>query len=118
LRTRAVADRATAGSRGMARVVRGYVAVAVSVDRGRRRLLEKAMPDKNAIHTVPSDSGWINTREGSSKRLGDAHRTQAEAVRAGRERARAANVEHLIHGRDGKIRSRNSYGNDPAPPAG
>ena len=39
--------------------------------------------------------------------------TQAEAIQAGTERARADKVELLIHGRDGQIRERNSFGNDP-----
>ncbi|MBY0544383.1 MAG: DUF2188 domain-containing protein, partial [Gammaproteobacteria bacterium] len=29
-----------------------------------------------------------------------------------------AKVEHFIHGKDGKIQERNSYGNDPFPPRG
>jgi hypothetical protein len=32
--------------------------------------------------------------------------------------ARNSRVEHLIHGTDGQIRERNSYGNDPNPPKG
>ena len=76
------------------------------------------MQTNSAIHTVPSDTGWTNTREGSDRPLGGTYRTQDEAIRAGRVRAKADQVEHLIHGRDGKIRERNSYGNDPNPPQG
>jgi hypothetical protein len=39
--------------------------------------------------------------------------TQEEAIKAGRERAQRDKVELLIHGRDGQIRERNSFGNDP-----
>lgn len=39
--------------------------------------------------------------------------TQDEAVQAGTGRAKADKVELLIHGRDGQIRERNSFGHDP-----
>jgi hypothetical protein len=44
--------------------------------------------------------------------------TKAEAQDDGRRLAQADEVEHLIHNKDGAIGSRNSYGNDPYPPAG
>jgi len=65
-----------------------------------------------AIHTLPAESGWVNRREGSTRAL-SRHETKAEAVRAGRERARRDKVEHIIHMRDGTIGERNSYGSDP-----
>ena len=70
------------------------------------------------IHTVPDAGGWVNTREGSPRRLGAVHRTQAEAIEAGRKAARAERAEHVIHGRNGQIRKRSSYGHDPHPPKG
>lgn len=39
--------------------------------------------------------------------------TQEEAIAAGTERAKRGKVELLIHGRDGQIRERNSFGHDP-----
>jgi hypothetical protein len=44
------------------------------------------------------------------------HDTQAEAIQAGRQMARQGQGELLIHGQDGRIRARDSYGNDPCPP--
>jgi hypothetical protein len=47
------------------------------------------------------------------------HRTQQEAIDAGREIARNQGGELLIHGRDGQIRDRDSSGGrDPYPPRG
>ena len=46
------------------------------------------------------------------------HRTQRTAIDVGRTIARETAVEHLIHGENGQIRERNSYGNDPYPPRG
>jgi hypothetical protein len=72
---------------------------------------------KPPVHTVPSDDGWKNVHEGSSRAL-DKHSTKAEAQAAGRERAKSEKTEHIIHNKDGQIGSRNSYGNDPSPPKG
>ena len=43
---------------------------------------------------------------------------KAAAQAAGRKTAINQNAEHIIHNKDGKIGSRNSYGNDPHPPKG
>jgi hypothetical protein len=72
---------------------------------------------KKPIHTVPHGDGWANRREGS-ERVSSTHKTQADAARDGREQARRDNTEHFIHGENGQIRERNSYGNDPYPPKG
>lgn len=72
---------------------------------------------KKPIHTVPHGDGWANRREGS-ERVSSTHKTQADAARDGREHARRDNTEHFIHGENGQIRERNSYGNDPYPPKG
>jgi hypothetical protein len=71
---------------------------------------------KRNVHVVPSDGGWDVKVEGGS----GARRfpTQTEAIRAGRELARGNRSENIIHGRDGRIRQRDSYGRDPFPPRG
>lgn len=78
---------------------------------------ETAMANKKNIHTVPTDDGWANRREGA-KRASSTHATKAEAQAAGRTAAKKDGVEHLIHKRDGTIGNRNSYGNDPTPSKG
>ena len=40
------------------------------------------------------------------------HRTQMAAVNAGRRHARRARVDLAMHARDGRIRSKDSYGNE------
>lgn len=75
------------------------------------------MAERKNIHTVPTDDGWANRREGAV-RASSTHSTKAQAQAAGREAARRDRVEHLIHNKDGTIGSRNSYGNDPHPPRG
>ena len=67
------------------------------------------------IHVVPRNDGWIIRKEGAS-RATSVHETQRDAVEAGREIARNQSSELVIHGRDGRIRDRDSYGPDPLPP--
>lgn len=74
------------------------------------------MSGKNQ-HVVPHEDGWAVRGEGNS-RVTSVHDTQAEAIERGREIAQNQESELLIHGRNGRIRERDSYGNDPFPPAG
>jgi hypothetical protein len=70
----------------------------------------------NNVHIVPSDGGWDVKVEGR----GGAQRfpTQREAIQAGRRLAQGNRSENIVHGRDGRIRQRDSYGRDPFPPRG
>jgi hypothetical protein len=68
-------------------------------------------------HIVPTGNGWGVRGEGNS-RLTVVKPTQREAIEAGREIARNQGSELITHGRDGRIRERDSYGNDPYPPKG
>jgi uncharacterized protein YdaT len=52
------------------------------------------------------------------KRPSSVHDTQREAIDRGREIARNQGTELFIHGRDGRIRERDSHGPDPFPPMG
>ncbi len=74
------------------------------------------MSGKNQ-HVVPHDSGWAVKGAGNSKAT-SVHSTQADAIQQAREIAQNQESEMLIHGQNGKIRGRNSYGNDPYPPKG
>lgn len=68
-------------------------------------------------HVVPSDSGWA-IRSAGSKKATKVFPTQKEAIKAGQTIARRQGSELLIHGRDGRIREKNTYGKDPYPPKG
>ncbi len=72
---------------------------------------------KRNQHVVPHDDGWA-VRGADSQRATSIHRTQQDAIDAGREIARNQGSELFIHGRDGRIRDRDSHGNDPFPPTG
>jgi len=66
-------------------------------------------------HVVPTDGDWGVRGEGNS-RLTSLHDTQAEAIDAAREIAINQQSEVVIHRPDGRIRDKDSYGNDPFPP--
>src|SRR5690349_17665625 len=68
------------------------------------------------IHVVPRTEGWVVRKEGSSHAT-SVHSTQRDAVDAARKIARDKSGELVIHGKDGRIRDRDSYGNDPFPPS-
>lgn len=68
-------------------------------------------------HVVPTTDGWAVRRAGSPKAT-KVFGTQREAIERGREIARNQRSELLIHGRDGRIREKNTYGRDRNPPKG
>lgn len=70
------------------------------------------MPKQGDVHVVPSDRGWRVEIEGTGGAR-STHQTQAEAAQTGRRIARQNKAELLIHGRDGKVRDRSTYGHDP-----
>ena len=68
-------------------------------------------------HVVPRGNQWA-IRKGGAERVTRRFNTQAEAITAAREIARKQKTELYVHGRDGRIRERSSYGNDRFPPPG
>jgi uncharacterized protein YdaT len=72
---------------------------------------------KKDQHVVPHDRGWAVKGEGNS-RASSVHDTQAQAIEAARQTAINQKTEVLIHGRNGQIRARDSFGSDPFPPKG
>ncbi|MGO4326715.1 DUF2188 domain-containing protein [Cupriavidus sp. 2TAF22] len=68
-------------------------------------------PQRN-VHVIPHADGWDVVHEGAKGER--AHfLSQEEAVDAATEIAKRDKVELLVHGQDGQIRMRNSYGHDP-----
>ncbi|MGL4652844.1 DUF2188 domain-containing protein [Cetobacterium sp.] len=63
-------------------------------------------------HVIPRNDAWAIKGAGNSK-VTKVFSTQKEAMSYGRAIAINQNSELIIHGKDGKIREKNSYGNDP-----
>lgn len=70
------------------------------------------MTSKKSIFVIKSEDHWATKTSGST-RAGKVFATQAEAIVAGRKQAKKLKAEFVITGRDGKIRSKASYGSDP-----
>jgi uncharacterized protein YdaT len=66
-------------------------------------------------HVVKRENGWAIVGEGNSRDT-SVHPTQKEAIDRAREIATNYRSEVVIHGEDGRIRDKDSYGNDPFPP--
>ena len=74
------------------------------------------MAGKN-IHVVRNGDKWQAKQENAQRSSGN-FRTQREAFERAREIAINNGQEVAIHGVNGRIRAKHSYGNDPCPPKG
>ncbi len=72
---------------------------------------------KKNVHVVPQGDNWAVKREGCI-RPSKVTDTQSEAINRAREIAKNNQSEMVVHGRNGKIRQKDSFGNDPFPPKG
>ena len=73
--------------------------------------------NKNQHITPHPDGGW-QVKGAGNFRATVRTDTQYDAIAIGREIARNQHSELVIHGTDGRIRAKDSYGNDPFPPKG
>lgn len=69
-------------------------------------------------HITPHPKGGWQVKSAGAKRATVRTATQRDATVKGREIARNNGTELFIHGKNGRIRERDSYGNDPHPPKG
>ena len=72
---------------------------------------------KNQHVTHRSDGNWQVKGSGNSKATVITS-TQKEAIKIATDIARNQKSELVVHGLNGRIREKNSYGNDPYPPKG
>lgn len=75
------------------------------------------MVSKNQ-HVTPRPDGNWQVKAEKALRATAVTKTQGEAIRIARDMARNQKSEIFIHRPDGRIRARDSYGNDPYPPRG
>ena len=71
----------------------------------------------NNIHVTKHPDGW-QTKEAGSKSPIATFSKQSDAIQFGTSIAKVASSELFVHGRNGQIRERNSFGTDPFPPKG
>nr|WP_315591907.1 DUF2188 domain-containing protein [uncultured Cupriavidus sp.] len=65
----------------------------------------------NNIHVVAAADQWAVVADGGHGR--EVFRSLEEAITSGTAKARQRQVELLIHGRDGHVRARSDYRDDP-----
>ena len=70
-----------------------------------------ARPHDVHVTSNPDRHGWKVAHGG---RVLSQHRTQRSAVAVGRRLSRLLRVDLVTHGRDGRVRSKDSYGNESA----
>lgn len=73
--------------------------------------------NKRNQHVVPHGRAWAVKGAGNQKAT-SVHSTQSEAIKGARGIARNQRSEMLVHGKNGQIRERSTYGEDPFPPKG
>ena len=66
-------------------------------------------------HVVPNNGQWQVKGAGNS-RATKTFETQKQAEKFARNIAKKQKSELITHGRNGRIRSKDSFGNDPHPP--
>ena len=77
--------------------------------------LAKGKPKAKPVHVTPVGPDWQVKVEGN-QRATKITKTKEKAVKVGRKLAQERETEFVSHGKDGKIQSKESYGNDPCPP--
>lgn len=68
-------------------------------------------------HVVPKSGSWAVKGAGNTK-VTKITTTQKAAISVAKKIATNQKAEVIIHSTSGKIRQKNSYGNDPCPPKG
>lgn len=68
-------------------------------------------------HVLPHPDGW-QVKGGGNRRATAVTSTQAKAIAIAKNIAKNNSSELVVHGKNGQIRQKNSYGNDPYPPKG
>ena len=73
---------------------------------------------KKTHHIVPNPNGGWDVKKGGAEKASNHFDKKTDAVDKGREISLHQGSEFYIHGKDGKIQSKDSHGNDPNPPRG
>ncbi|WP_223702159.1 DUF2188 domain-containing protein [Sutcliffiella deserti] len=69
-------------------------------------------------HVTPHPNGGWQVRGSGNSKATSRHDTQKDAIDAARNIAKNQESELIIHRSNGRIRDKDSYGNDPYPPKG
>lgn len=67
-------------------------------------------------HVVPNPNGGWDVKQEGAQRASRHFDTKQDAVDKGREISQNQGTEFVVHGKDGRIQTKDSHGNDPCPP--
>lgn len=70
------------------------------------------------VHITPNGKNGWSVKTAKSQKSYRNVSTQKEAIQIGKVVAQNNESELLIHGKNGQVREKNSYGNDNFPPKG
>jgi len=73
---------------------------------------------KKSQHVTPHPGGGWQVKGGGNSRATVRTETKQQAVNTARQISRNQGSELVIHGKNGRIQSKDSHGNDPYPPRG
>lgn len=68
------------------------------------------------VHVTPRPGGGWQVKSAGASKATKVTGTQQQAIKAAIPIAKNNKSEVVIHGTNGKIRDKDSYGNDPVPP--
>ena len=80
-------------------------------------VVKKYVSAASSQHVVPAGVEWA-VKKSNSDRVTKIFDSQREAISRAIKIAVNQKSEVVIHGKDGRIREKNSYGKDPFPPRG
>ena len=69
-------------------------------------------------HVTPHPNGGWQLKGAGNLKATVRTKTQAESYKVAKEIATNEHSEVIVHGQNGRIREKNSFGNDPFPPKG
>lgn len=73
------------------------------------------MGNRKEYHVVPGNDCWKVVKNNASK-ASSCTSLKTDAIAIAKQFSQKTGSELVIHGKDGKIQSSNSYGKDPCPP--
>ena len=71
------------------------------------------MPKQGDVHVIRGNNGGWQVRVEGKTRAQSIHTAKRKPRRSAKRSARRNKSERLIHGRDGRIRDRSTFGHDP-----
>lgn len=71
---------------------------------------------KASYHVIPSPNGGWSVKKARVNRATKHFETQTDAIEWAKKASKSEQAEFVVHRRDGTVRLRDHYGNDPRPP--